>query len=55
MVSLRNFLMGCVGGGDSNEQLSEFPINLSLQLDHHYYKNFTILKDIDNIDLCRLQ
>jgi hypothetical protein len=43
MVSLRNSLGG---GGDLYEQLSEFPVNLSLQLGHHYYKNFVILKDL---------
>ena len=43
MVLLRNFLWA---GGDIYEQLSEFPVNLSLQLNHHYYKNFIVIKNL---------
>jgi hypothetical protein len=34
------------GGGDFYKQLSEFPINLSLQLNHRYYKSFIMIKDL---------
>jgi hypothetical protein len=53
MVSLRNSLEGA--GGDIYEQLSEFPINLLLQQDHHRYKNFTVLKDIEQYRSHRLR
>jgi hypothetical protein len=39
------------GGRDIYGQLSEFPVNLLIQLNNHHYKNFIVLKSIEQYRL----